>query len=469
MYVYVCFDVEDLVHPDSDDAAHDLGEVLADDGVVASMCVVAEKARLWERRGRADVISAIGQHDVSLHTNYHSIHPTVSEYLADKGWPDGVAEALRQEEPGARDLARIFGAFPSTWGTPGSSWGPQIPAATRQMGLPSNIYSLARSGETGACWFAGQLCYSDFLYFPGGEDAYADDAAFEIALPALLQQISEARQRGFSCLGLFAAHPTRLRYTVFWDALNYAQGQNADPSDYRLAPPRTDEEYATSLRNLRRMILAVRGLPGVEIAPVRALNNRFALETGSIGWVEARRLAQVVVDNTPIQAEERLASPAQTLDLLARAVVRRVNGSPPPTHLSLRRVLGPIEPPPALDKPVILSIEAGLDLCRRLAGHIAATGHLPAALAVEGVPLSLGPMLRAIATAFLELERGRMPDRMIFQPGAEEPAIADRLADDLYHQLPGWPPHRPDLRLDQLALHTRLQSWSLKPAVLTGA
>jgi hypothetical protein len=471
MYVYICFDVEDLVHPDSDDVAYDLGEMLADDGIVASMCVVAEKARLWERRGRADVISAIGQHDVSLHTNYHSIHPTVSEYLADKGWADGVAEAVRQEEPGAADLARIFGMFPSTWGTPGSSWGPQIPAATRQVGLPSNIYSLARSGETGACWFAGQLCYSDFLYFPGGEDAYADDSAFETALPTLLQRMSDAQRRGFFCLGLFAAHPTRLRYTVFWDALNYNRGQNTAPSDYRFAPRRADEEYATSLRNLRRMILAVRDLPGVEIAPIRALNNRFALETGPIGWAEVRRLAQAVVDHETIRTEELLASPAQTLDLLARAVWRRANSGPLPTHLSLRRVLGPVEPPPALDEPVALNIEAGVELCRRLAGHVAATGHLPAALAVEalsstdGVSIGPGPALRAIAATFLELDRGTMPDRMIFQPGAEEPAIAAQLVEDIYQQLPGWPPHRPDLRLDQLALQTRLQSWSLKPAV----
>src|ERR1044071_7763853 len=98
MYVYVCFDVEDLVHPDSDDIALDIGEILADEGVVASMYVVGEKARLWEQRGRTDVIAAVGQHDVGLHTNRHSIHPTVSEYLADKDWQAGVAEAIRQEE-----------------------------------------------------------------------------------------------------------------------------------------------------------------------------------------------------------------------------------------------------------------------------------------------------------------------------------------------------------------------------------
>ncbi|MEJ5199835.1 MAG: hypothetical protein WHX53_13005, partial [Anaerolineae bacterium] len=68
MYIYLCFDVEDLVHPDSDDIPRDIAQMLADDGVVASMYVVGEKARLWERRGRWDVIAAVARHDVGLHT-----------------------------------------------------------------------------------------------------------------------------------------------------------------------------------------------------------------------------------------------------------------------------------------------------------------------------------------------------------------------------------------------------------------
>jgi hypothetical protein len=465
MYVYICFDVEDLVHPDSDDIAGDIGQMLADDGIITLMCVVAEKARLWEQRGRTDVIAAVGQHDVGLHTNFHSIHPTVAEYLEDKNWPDGLAEAVRQEESGVRDLARIFGRYPSTWGTPGSSWGPHIPAATRRLGIPANTYSFARSGDTGACWFAGQLCYADFLYFPGGEDAFATDSAFEAALPTLLEELNDARRCGFACIGIFAAHPTRLRYTIFWDKLNYDRGQNTAPSDYRFSPRRTDEEYTTSLRNLRRMILAVRDLPGVELISTRALNNSFALENGPVAWNDIRHLAQAAVDSDTILAENPLASPAQALDLLARAILRLAGGIPP-AHLLLRTVLGPTDPPPALPGPIAVTPEIGLALCRRLTGHISQTGHLPASLAVDDTRIGPGPLLRGLAHAYLELDQGRSPDRIIFQPGPEEPALAARLAEEIFQQLPTWPPHSPDLKLDQLALHTRLQSWSLKPAIL---
>jgi len=469
MYVYVCFDVEDLVHPDADDIPRDISEMLADDGIVASMCVVGEKARLWERRGRHDVITAVGKHDVSLHTNRHSVHPTVSEYLADKGWADGLAEALWREEPGVRDLARIFGLYPSTWGTSGSSWGPQIPAATRQLGIPSNIYSHARSGKTGACWFAGQLCYFDYFSLPGGEDACCDDAAFEAALPKFLQQIEDIQRSGFSCMGLFAGHPTRFRYTVFWDKLNFDQGQNTASEDYCFAPRRDDEEYATGLRNLRRMLLAVRDLPGVEITSTRALNNRFALESGPILWADVRQLARATADSEIIQAEDPLVSPAQALDVLARAVLRLANGGAAPTYLLRRLVLGPVDPTPALERPVTVGVEAGLALCRELVGYVDATGHLPASLVVDGVLVGPGPLLRVAAVICLELDRGLTPGRVILRPGVEEPAIAAQLVEEgIYQRLPGWSPHSPDLELDQLALHTRLQSWSLKPAVLAG-
>jgi len=466
MYVYTCFDIEDLVHPDSDDVVRDIAARLADDGIVASMCVVAEKARLWERRGRVDVIAAVAQHDVGLHTNLHSVHPTVAEYLADKDWANGVAEAKGQEAPGVRDLTRIFGIFPSTWATAGSSWGPQIAAATHRLGIPSNIYSFARSGGTGASWFAGQLCYHPFIGLPGGEDACCDDAVFETVLPRLLQQVEEKQRRGFSCLGLFAGHPTRFRYTVFWDELNFSRGQNLAADKYRFAPRRDDAEYVVGLGNLRRMLLAVRDLPGVEMIPIRALNNRFALETDVVAWADLRRLAQNAMDNKGIDAENPIASPAQTLDVLARAVLRLVHGGALPAHLILRRVLGPVAPWPPLSESVAIDRDLSVVFCRTLVSHIDVTGHLPTSLTVDGVTLGPGPLLRGIAALYFETSRGSPCDWMTLEPGAEEPSIASQLARELHQHLPNWPPHRTDLRLDNLALHTRLQSWSLKPATL---
>ncbi len=464
MYLYVCFDIEDLVHPDSDDIALEIANALAEDGIVGSMFVVGEKARLWESRGRRDVIAAVGMHDVGFHTNYHSVHPATAEYLSELGWHSGVAEAVRREEAGVRDLARLFGRYPSAWATPGSSWGAQIPAAMRELGVPATVYAQMRAGESGACWMAGEFNFADFLYFPGGEDSYADDAVFETALPKLLEEMAAAQRRGMSCLGLFVAHPTRLRYTKFWDALNFHRGQNTPVSDYRFAPRRTDEQYQTSLRNLRRLMLALRDLPGIEIAGASAIMRRFAGENGPVALSKVHELAQQVVDQGMMDTECALASPAQTLDVLARALVRQAAGASP-DYYPLRTVLGPVEMPPALAAPLRVSGATGLALCHTLLAFIAENGHLPTAVEVAATQVGPGALLRGLAATLLTKEPS--PDQMVFLPGAEEPPAATQLAEEgIYKPLPGWPPHDPNLRLDLLALHVRLQSWSLKPAVL---
>ncbi|MBM4456756.1 MAG: hypothetical protein FJ011_03135 [Chloroflexi bacterium] len=473
MYLYLCFDVEDLVHPDSDDIPADIATMLADDGVVASMYVVGEKARLWERRGRWDVITAVAQHDVGLHTDHHSVHPTASEYLADKGWDDGVAEALAQEGPGAADLARLFGQFPSSWATSGSSWAPQIPAATRQMGIPANVYAHVRTGDGGACWYAGQLCYGEYFGIRGGENTYCDDAAFEAALPDLLARVEAAQRSGLACLGLFCAHPTRLRYTTFWDVLNFFRGENTPEAEYKSAPRRSDEEYATALRNLRRMIAAVRALPGVEIISTRELNSRFAGEGGPVAWQSLSGLAEAVLSSEgiaapyPVEGAGGSVSAAAALDLLTRAVVRLAQGGAPPTALLSRSILGPSELAPELPKSFEMGRRAFVGYCQELAQQIGASSQLPAWLLVDKLPIGPGPLLKACAATFLAWKSSHDGVLVEIAPAPGEPDVAAELAQrGIYDKLPGWPPHRPDLRLDLLAKHTRLQSWSLAPASL---
>src|SRR5579871_3388027 len=122
MYVTLFMDVEDLVAPEADDIAGTCADILSEEGVQATLCVVGEKARLLAQRGREDVIAALSRHDIGVHTDLHSIHPTIAEYLADKGWEDGVEEALRRERPGVEAIRDVFHVMPSCWGGPGNTW-----------------------------------------------------------------------------------------------------------------------------------------------------------------------------------------------------------------------------------------------------------------------------------------------------------------------------------------------------------
>src|SRR6266852_9181474 len=88
VYVVLWFDTEDYILPASDDAALRVADFLSQEKIRATFKVVGEKARTLERRGRTDVIAALKRHTIGFHANYHSVHPTPTEYLADCGFLD---------------------------------------------------------------------------------------------------------------------------------------------------------------------------------------------------------------------------------------------------------------------------------------------------------------------------------------------------------------------------------------------
>src|SRR3989440_8939603 len=135
VYVILWFDTEDYILPASDDAALHVAEFLTHEGIRGTFKVVGEKARTLERRGRDDVIAALKKHEIGYHSNFHSVQPTPAMYLSNLGWDEGVAEFDRRERPGYDDVQRVFGAAPSCYGQPGSSWGPQVFGAMQKWGM----------------------------------------------------------------------------------------------------------------------------------------------------------------------------------------------------------------------------------------------------------------------------------------------------------------------------------------------
>src|SRR5262249_14149494 len=79
VYIVLWFDTEDYILPASDDAALRIASFLLSVGVKATFKIVGEKARTLERRGRQDVVAAIGRHEIGYHSNLHSQHPTPAE------------------------------------------------------------------------------------------------------------------------------------------------------------------------------------------------------------------------------------------------------------------------------------------------------------------------------------------------------------------------------------------------------
>jgi hypothetical protein len=466
MYATLLFDTEDFITPSSDDDAKDLAEIMTRHGLRASFIVVGEKARVLERRGRRDVIAALGRHDIGLHTDLHSRHPTIAEFLEDKGWADGVDEAERRERPGVEAIQRVFGRMPSSWGIPGSSWGPQLNNALRRLDIPASVYPLTYTTTSPVHRYAGTLTYGTSGLIGGGFDFhYPDDDIFERELQTLCRQIDEHVAGGTQWVGIFVCHPTTMRSTEFWDAVNFANGHNPDPRDYRPPHLRSEEEYQAGLRNFERLMRFIAGHPALEVRTFPELQSIFGYAAAPLTRDGLREVATRIVDGEGIITEDSRVSPAEAIEQLGAALLQLARGDEvrprAPEHVD-----GPVDAPLDQESAVDVAWPAFLQGVEAMLKHIARTRGLPAAPSIPGDgQVGLGGFYRGLAAAYLAADRGQQPATISCPVCPGLPALAAPIAEELHQALPAWPIHRRDLDDSRILEHTRRQTWTLRPAI----
>ena len=276
MYISLFVDVEDGCTPLSDDIARDMADIISGHGLSGNLMVVGDKARVLERRGRQDVIAALCRHEIGLHSDRHSRHPTIAEYLEDKGWHDGIEEAIRREGPGVAALQRVFAQPPSCWGQPGGSWGPQIHPAVKRLGIPIVVYPETCTRRSDIHWYGGTLTFGYRHVFEGFDPLYSDDEQFQRHFGAFRAKVDECLHLGLPWMGLFLGHPIYVRAHEFGDVLNLGHGVETPPELWRQPPLKSDAEYRTALKNL-----AVLCQPGYPDRRSQALASRSRRRAGA--------------------------------------------------------------------------------------------------------------------------------------------------------------------------------------------
>jgi hypothetical protein len=262
VYVTLWFDTEDYIEPASDDAALRIAKDLTAEGVRATFKVVGEKARVLEQRGRRDVISALSRHAIGYHSNWHSVHPTPSEYLVRLGYLDGADEFERREGPGIADVKRVFGVQPVCYGQPGSSWGPQSNLALRRLGIPVYLDEGTQVGvEHQPFWYGGLL-----YVFQMGENQFrarlnvgAEDAE---AYKRFDEAAARLASRGGGMISIYY-HPNEFVTTEFWDGVNFTHGANPDRASWVRPHRRTPDESERCYGVLRSFVRHMKKQAGV--------------------------------------------------------------------------------------------------------------------------------------------------------------------------------------------------------------
>src|SRR2546425_13039917 len=267
--VILWFDTEDYLLPADDDATKRLAEMLTERGIRATFKLVGEKARVLEQRHRRDVIAALKKHDIGYHANFHSVHPAPSEYLAEAGLLDGMAEFVRREGGGAADVRRILAVKTlACYGQPGSSWGSQTIAALKDIGVaPRGVPCYVDEG-THIGLDEKPFCYAGALVvYHMGQNYTRMDLHDPAAVAPARQKVSAIADRlrgdGGGLISIYY-HPCEWVHKEFWDGVNFRRGANPPREQWKPPPQRPSEETESAFQRFAEYIDHIRSISGVQ-------------------------------------------------------------------------------------------------------------------------------------------------------------------------------------------------------------
>ena len=474
------FDTEDYLLPADDNAAKRLADMLTQRGIKATFKVVGEKARVLEKRGRSDVIEAIKKHEIGYHSNLHSVHPTPTEYLADCGLLDGMAEFVRREKRGADDVRRIFGVSSlCCYGQPGSSWAAQAIAALPECGVtsggvPCYVDSGSHVGMDGRpFWFVGAL----MVYRMSPNETRME--LFEAdGLARGQKQFDSIADRlaaeGGGLISIFY-HPCEWVHEEFWDGLNFRRGANPPREEWKPPRQRPAEQTDEAFERFGKYIDAMRARPEVRFVTARELPGLYpdALRSEGATVAEALKLAQGMAGDEFRGLDyqsvgKKTFSPAEQFVLLTLAVTELIDAkaTPAESFAMIPGLLGPdaaapVSPPEPREPLKWTAIrDAALDV----RDYLRTQHRIPARVFIGQEPVAPADFLVALAAAYVSChEHERFPETVTLGRNVEL-LTGRRIAKDAPGLFGGWIIHKANFRAPKVLEVARLQAWTLKPA-----
>jgi len=460
-YITVVFDVEDYISPvaDSvDEIPKWLAETMTEVGVTGTFFVIGEKARSLEARGRQDVIAAMAAHDIGSHTNYGSIHPTVTEILEYANWDQGVMAMLENESAGFDELERIFGVPVRSLARHGGSYGPQLVYALGQMGK-SYVYSPVRLPGKNVVWFCNTLNFhGDYGAF---DDSYYRDDLFEPVFDSLKKNF-QSDIEGVDMISFFACHPTKVRAEQFWD-FNFYEGANPGPDSLKPPALRPAESMTTARKNFRRLMQFLKEQEGIEITTISDLMDRFSYQPESISKDDLRSIAERISSEGQV-VYDKVYSPAEVLTALVISLGEYSDKGKLPGKIQRVSPLGPMVMPPQIPETSSLSYDQVMELAALALDSVRNRGYLPSALSSGEGLLGTGSLLHLFSNVFLDINGKVLQERYEVIPFDPYPVELEKEIISEVLSYKDWIVHRTDLDMSHLADMTRMQLWTLKPA-----
>jgi hypothetical protein len=492
-YVFLCFDTEDPINPESDDALLQLARLYEDAGLQACFFLVAEKARILRERGRKDVVDALQNHEIDYHGNYWFEYPELAlVYGNEDRWSDAVGKARTYETPGLCEIAEITGRFPVATVQHQNNHSPATTHALQQAGV--RVWNGGLGGELdGIGWVmnlltlgrkmrsvSSQGSWGEFQIDPDEPQRLPEPMNAGEELRRFQQQFDAQLELGHSHIGILG-HPTCWAMAEWWGWYEwslpfrgeqgkrsgaYPHGRRWERGQVRTAVDR--EAHFRWTADAARWLAARQDIQVVTFAEALAAHSEASGQW--LSEAQVRDMAQRIDGRFRetktfdwIEAGSTTLSAADALYVLAQNVESMLRDGCRPAQVQIRRTIGPVE---ALFCPTGHTTFRRSDLllaARQAVHYVNKHGKLPHAVRSHAVDCGPGELLIALAQA---LAGERLPDKFIIEPTdgvpecAKQPFFASAIVGSTHAP--------PDYKPTQIQLQCLLQSWSYRPAVRTG-
>lgn len=465
VYVVLWFDTEDYILPQSDDAAKRIAVFLTQEGIHGTFKVVGEKARVLERRGRQDVISALCQHDIGYHSNFHSQHPTPAEYESNLDWDEGAEEFNRRERPGFDDVSHVFRKPPVAYGQPGSSWAPQAYPALLKWGVHVYLDEGKQVGLRGRpFWYGGLL---NIFNTPDGEQLRPDATWSNLDTAKARFQDAYLTMSSRKAGGVVSVcfHPCEFVHQQFWDAVNFSKGANPPPDQWKLPPMKSAADTERAFQYFENLVHFVKSFPRVQFITASGAAERFRdrAQNHVFSSQEVAAIAGQVDSDVTFQVGDNFnLSASEVLYVVNKYLAGIVQRQGAESLLLERTPYGPASAPEPLTAKLTAPWPQVARTILDVQDELDKTGRVPSAIWLGSQNVPAESYLAGIAQAAQALlQKAQLPDSVTFPPARL--AAADYVAEDS-PDLWGWVIFPAGFHAPKMMSLAKLQAWTLKPA-----
>jgi hypothetical protein len=263
----------------------------------------------------------------------------------------------------------------------------------------------------------------------------------------------------------------------FWDAANFAHGNNPPRSQWKLPAQRDHEQSEQAYARFGAYLDYIRAIPGVRFVtasqlpalyPDRARNE--AASDDQITEIAARMLRPDFSGLDDVEIDDKVYSPADQFDLLTRAVAAEIDkknaAGATDGRIAAEALLGPDAAPPAESDergPVPWAAFGAAVLDVR--DYLRVNHRIPPRVFIGTDAVAPADFLVGLGTAWLDSRRLHQFPEAVSLGHNVEVLTARFVTKDSAKTFGGWIIHKPGFRAPRILEVAALQAWTLKPAI----